>query len=124
MEMIDIIKYIINNSYSSVKSKLKTLYMLNITDIIFTIILLKTGLFKEVNGIMFFIVDSLTLSILVKICLVGVLIYYLIKRMMKATYKQLKISNIIIIVAIFLFLIVNISHIIYSILYLFIANMI
>ena len=89
-----------------------------ITDIIFTIILLKTGLFKEVNGIMFFIVDSVTLSILVKICLVGILIYYLIKRMMKATYKQLKISNIIIIGTIFIFLIIDISHIIYSIFYL------
>ncbi|MGG7077523.1 DUF5658 family protein [Clostridium sardiniense] len=118
------IKYIINNSYSNVKSKLKVLYMLNITDIIFTIILLRTGLFKEVNSIMFFIVDSLTLSILVKVCLVGILIYYLIKRMMKATYKQLKVSNIIIIGAIFIFLIINISHIIYSILYLFMANVI
>lgn len=118
------IKYIINNSYSSVKSKLKVLYMLNITDIIFTIILLRTGLFKEINNIMICIVNSLTLSILVKVCLVGILIYYLIKRMMKATYKQLKISNIIVIGAIFIFLIINISHIIYSILYLFMANMI
>ncbi|WP_423882989.1 DUF5658 family protein [Clostridium sardiniense] len=92
--------------------------MLNIIDISFTLILLRTRLFKEINKIMVFISDSITLSILVKTCLVGILIYYLIKRMMKATYKQLKISNIIIIGAIFIFLIIDISHIIYSILYL------
>ncbi|WP_460294114.1 DUF5658 family protein [Clostridium sardiniense] len=118
MEMKDMIKYMINNSYSSIKSKLKVLYMLNIIDISFTLILLRTRLFKEINKIMVFISDSITLSILVKTCLVGILIYYLIKRMMKATYKQLKISNIIIIGAIFIFLIIDISHIIYSILYL------
>ncbi len=118
------ISYIIDNSYSSIKSKLKILYILNITDIIFTLILLKTGLFKEVNSIMLFIVDSITLSILVKVGLVGFLIYYLIKRMKKATYKQLKISNTIIVVAVFIFLIINLSHIIYSILYLFVANII
>lgn len=112
--------FIKENSYINIKKKLQILYLLNITDIILTLALLKTGLFEEANGAMVNIVESPVASILLKVGVVGALIYYLIKRIAKATEKQLKISNYIINVAIGVYSIINVMHLFYIFMYLYI----
>lgn len=107
-------------SYEIIKKKLQILYILNVTDIILTLALLKTGLFKEANGAMVNIVESPITSIILKIGLVGALIYYLIKRIAKATEKQLKISNYIINCALGIYYIINLMHLFYICMYLYI----
>lgn len=112
--------FIKENSYINIKKKLQILYLLNVSDIILTLVLLKTGLFVEANRAMVNIVESPFASILLKVGLVGALIYYLIKRMNKATEKQLKISNYIINAAISIYSIINLMHLFYICMYLYI----
>ncbi|MGL4570184.1 MAG: DUF5658 family protein [Clostridium sp.] len=109
------IAFIKNNSYRAVTNKLKLLYLLNVTDIIFTLILIKTGLFEEVNSIVKGMIDSPLKVLFLKIIFIGILLYILIKRMEKATEKQLRIANIIITIALICYLLINILHIIYII---------
>lgn len=96
MRCCPIFLFIKGYSYENIKKKIQLLYFLNVTDIIFTLILLKTGMFKEANGVMVNIVENPTLSIMVKVVIIGLLLYYLVKRMLMATDKQLYISNYII----------------------------
>lgn len=112
--------FIKENSCEIIKKKLQLLYILNVTDIILTLVLLKTGLFVEVNGVMVDIVENPVTSILLKIVLVGILIYYLIKRIASATKKQLKISNYIINASIVIYFIINLMHLFYILMYLYI----
>ena len=58
------------------------------------------------------IVENPTLSIMVKVVIIGLLLYYLVKRMLMATDKQLYISN----------YIINLMHIVYIIMFLMIKN--
>ncbi|MBY0756499.1 DUF5658 family protein [Clostridium sardiniense] len=122
--LIFLFLFIKGYSYTNIKKKLQLLYILNISDIILTLILLKTGLFKEVNGIMVNIVENPLISIFIKVGLVGLLIYYLIKRMTNATNKQLLISNFILNGALGIYCIINLMHISYIFLYLIILNII
>lgn len=106
-----------NYNYESVKKKFILLYVLNIVDIIFTILLLETGMFKEINSIMVNIVEKPILSLILKVVLVGVLIFVVCKRMINATENQLIIGNIIINLALFMYIIINAMHIFYCVLY-------
>lgn len=67
----------------------------------------------EANGAMVNIVESPFISILLKVGLIGALIYYLIKRIAKATEKQLKISNHIINIALGIYFVINLMHLFY-----------
>ena len=52
----------------SIRKKLITLYILNITDIIFTLFLVNTGMFIEANAIMAPVVNNMQiLSLIIKI---------------------------------------------------------
>ena len=44
--------FIKNYSYESIVKKFKILYLLNVADIIFTLVLLQTNLFEERNKVM------------------------------------------------------------------------
>lgn len=68
-------------------------------------------MFKEANGVMVYVVENPILSILIKVSLVGLLIYYLIKRMINATNKQLLMSNFILNGALGIYLVINLMHI-------------
>lgn len=98
------------------------LYTLNVTDIILTLTLLQTGMFEEANNVMVNVVESPILSIMLKIVGIGLLVYYLIKRMLLATDKQLYISNYIINGAIGIYIIINLMHLVYIFLYLILSN--
>ena len=86
--------------------------MLNVTDMLFTIFLLSTGLFIEINLLMEKAVQSLPTSFMLKIVLPAVLLVYLYIRMRKANEIQLKRSNIIINVAIIAYLLINLWHLV------------
>jgi hypothetical protein len=74
----------------SIRKKLITMYILNVTDIIFTLLLINTGMFLEVNAVMVRIVNNRQLlSIMVKAVIPFVLLLWVYKRMIKATVKQL-----------------------------------
>nr|WP_278321225.1 DUF5658 family protein [Clostridium baratii] len=103
---------------------MQSLYFLNVTDIIFTLLLLQTGMFKERNSVMVNIVENPALSLIIKVIIIGLLLYYLIKRMLMATNKQLYISNYIINVALGIYTIINLMHITYIVMFLVIKNFI
>lgn len=94
-----------------VKYKFILIYGLNVTDIMFTLVLLGTGEFFEGNILMKPIVSNIAASISLKVMLPIVLIYCLLRRMRDATESQLKTANIFINVCLVLYVIINLSHI-------------
>lgn len=113
-----IIAVIKSGDLSSIRRKLITMYILNITDIIFTILLVNTGMFLEVNAVIATLVNNRQLlSIIVKVVIPFVLLFGVYKRMKGATEKQLYQSNIIINWCLIFYGLINISHVIWSILY-------
>ena len=113
MEVLQLIYFIKNHTLENMKTKLLILYILNATDIIFTLFLLNTGFYMEANTLMSAAVKSYTASFLLKIVLPAVLFIIMFFRMKKATDKQLKQSNFFINSAIILYVFINISHLIW-----------
>lgn len=99
-----------------IKSKLIVLYILNILDISFTLLLLSTGLYKEINIFMIQVVHSTKGSFLLKIVVPAIILFYLYIRIKKASKTQLKISNTIINITVFFYLVINILHILWVLL--------
>ena len=106
------ISFISNHTLENIKFKFLILYLLNVTDILFTIFLLSTGLFLEANFLMAKAVQSLPTSFMLKIVLPAVLLLCLYIRMRKANETQLKQSNIIINVVITAYSIINLWHLV------------
>jgi len=107
-----------NYKLESLRKKFIIIYLLNITDIIFTLLLLRTGKFIEINGIMRNIIDNEVLSIAIKIFVPLVLFLIIFIRMKKATEKQLIISSRIINACLILYIIINVSHVIWCFMFL------
>jgi hypothetical protein len=103
----------------TIRLKLIAIYILNVLDIIFTLILVKTGLFIEGNYFMGKMINNSALALVVKVVIVGALLAILYKRIEKATIKQLAISNIIINICMGFYIFINLSHIIWVALSLF-----
>lgn len=102
----------------SIGRKLTIMYILNVTDIIFTLLLLRTGMFAEANSIMAPLVNHRQLlSIIIKIVVPFVLLTAVYQRMKDGTEKQLYQSNIMINVCLIFYGLINISHVVWSILY-------
>ncbi|MGH4137629.1 DUF5658 family protein [Clostridium sp.] len=110
------ILFIKTYTFENVKYKLLILYLLNVTDILFTTLLVSTGLFMEANFLMANAVQSLSASFILKIVLPAVLLLYIYIRMKKANETQLKQSNIIINIISGIYIIINISHLIWLLL--------
>lgn len=105
----------------SIGKKFILIYILNVSDILFTLLLLNTGLFEEGNTFMKTITDSNILSIIIKIAVPMILLIFIYVRMQKATAKQLHISNIITTVCLAFYFLINISHLIWGTVYLLIV---
>ncbi|MBU3160438.1 hypothetical protein KPL37_11855 [Clostridium frigoris] len=115
-----IISLIKRSDLALIRKKLITIYILNVTDIIFTIFLLNTGMFMEVNSIMAPLVNNRKLfSIIIKLVIPFVLLLVVSKRMKDATEKQLHQANIMINGCLILYVLINISHIIWCVLFVF-----
>lgn len=114
MEMVIIFELLKRYDLKIVRQKLFATYILNITDILFTIYLLHTGAFIELNLFMNKILNSSGSIFLVKILLPGILILLLCLRLSKANIKQLYKANIIIDGCLIFYIAINLSHIIWS----------
>ena len=94
----------------NLKLKLVLLYLLNISDIILTLILLNTGFIMEANPIMNYIIQSKTATILVKEVLPGLLFIYLYLRLKLASIKMIKVTNYGLILLIGFYFAINCLH--------------
>ncbi|WBW95168.1 DUF5658 family protein [Oceanirhabdus sp. W0125-5] len=104
------ISFIRNHNIYNIKKKFLLLYILNLSDIIFTHILLDSGLFIEANPLMSGIVQNSSAGILFKVFLPAILFLFIYKRMQNATINQLYYSNILINIILTFYVVINISH--------------
>jgi hypothetical protein len=108
------IAFIKNYRLEILKKKFILLYLLNIADITFTFLLLKTGYFSEVNFFMVKAVQSPIASILLKVILPAVLLYWIYNRMHTSDESQLKAANIAVNISLTLYALVNLSHLVWT----------
>lgn len=94
----------------NLKLKLILLYLLNISDILLTLILLKTSLIVEANPIMAYVIQNKLAIILVKGVLPGLLFMYLYLGLKTASLTMTKITNYSLIILLSLYLIINCFH--------------
>lgn len=98
----------------NIKKKFIILYLLNVADIIFTLLLLQTGFFAEVNFLMVNAVQNPLVSILLKVIFPAILLSYLYHGIKKADASQLKASNIALIISLSIYSLVNLSHLVWT----------
>lgn len=110
--------YIRNSSLENIKFKLIILYLLNGLDLFFTLVLVDSGKFLEVNPIIKGVLDKPFNLLLIKILLPLFLIFFLSYRMGKAEKHQLIISNKIISGALLIYGFINLMHIFWIVVYL------
>lgn len=107
------IAFIKNYDLLQIKKKLIIIYFLNVTDIIFTLLLLQTGYFAEVNILMVKVVEYPFISLVLKITLPAALLYYLYTRIRIADKDAWRVSNIAINVSLTIYTLVNLSHLVW-----------
>jgi hypothetical protein len=105
------VKFLKNYALSNIKIKLTVIYLLNATDIFFTLILINSGYFYEGNYIISPFLTKPFIAILLKLTLPGVLIIVLNHRIKKATTKQLILSNLLIDGCMIMYIVINCFHI-------------
>lgn len=115
--MIKLLAYLKDYKYENIRIKIFILYLLNIIDLVFTVYLLNTGYFIEVNPIILHIIRDDKLLVIFKIILPFVLLLYICFRIRFATKSQLYISNRIINIAQLFYSLLNISHLIWIIVF-------
>ncbi len=98
-------------SLGDIKNKMVIIFILNVTDIVFTLILCGTGLFVEANPVAAMFVGNRAAALLVKSLLPAVLLSFLYFRMQKATAEQLKKANVLIVAALMAYVVINVSHV-------------
>nr|WP_284703752.1 DUF5658 family protein [Clostridium swellfunianum] len=84
--------------------------MLNISDIILTLLLLDTGVFMEANIFMKALVKSEIVSFFIKFGVPLVLLYVVYRRIKLASEKQLQIGNTLINGCLIFYSLINLSH--------------
>lgn len=115
--------YVKDCSLDNLKNKLIVLYVLNVTDIVFTLFLLNTGYYLEANILMTSAVQSYTASFNLKVVLPAILLLYVFYRLKSANDRQLRNSNIMISGITIVYAFINLSHLVWvSLLPLFIMN--
>lgn len=94
-----------------IRRRLLILYLLNVTDIIFTIFLIFTGYFIEANIVMRYILVSPSLAVIVKTIVPGILILFIWKRIGAASVKQLLVTSNIVFISLLIYLLIILNHI-------------
>lgn len=112
-------KIIRQSTYDCFKLKFIFLYLMNVTDILFTLFLLKTGLFIEGNYFMNIMLNNKYFTLWFKILIPALLLIYLYARMSYASEAQLRFANVLIIICIAFYFLLNVSHIVWTLLFLF-----
>ena len=107
------VAFIKNYSLLSIKRKFILLYALNVLDIAFTLLLLQTGYFREVNIFMIKAVQNPMISLLIKVIFPAFLLSYMYHQIKDADHSQLKVSNIAVNISLTIYAIVNLTHLIW-----------
>ena len=105
-------------SADNLKTKLIAVYALNVTDILLTLALFGTGAFREGNPIMAPLMNSTAAALAVKLIVPAALMAVLFFRLRNATPSQRKSANFAICALLALYLLLNLSHIVWSAVYL------
>jgi hypothetical protein len=108
------ITFIKNYNIETIKKKFILLYVLNVTDIIFTLLLLRTGYFEEANLLMVKAVQSPLISLLLKVVFPAFLLIYIYHSIQDADESQLKVSNIAVNISISIYSFVNLTHLVWA----------
>ncbi len=95
-----------------IKRRLTALFLLNVSDWICTLALLRTGLFREANPLMSKVVAGLPSGFLVKVCMPLALILFAFSKIKSADSRQRLISNNIVLAGTTVYFLLNIYHII------------
>lgn len=106
-------------SHTDIRNKMILIYILNVSDIIFTLILVSTGSFIEANPLVAIFTSNSIAAILVKSAIPALLLFYLYFRMRKATAEQLKKVNTAVVALLIIYAIINVSHIMWLTIYAF-----
>ncbi|HHY73112.1 MAG TPA: hypothetical protein GX497_07785 [Bacillus bacterium] len=107
------VTFIKDYSLDTIKSKLWMLYLLNITDIVFTILLLSTGYYIEANFFMTSAVQDPVTSVNLKVILPAIVLLYVYYRAQFASNVQLKKTNVVISAITLTYAVINLSHLIW-----------
>ncbi len=113
MEVNYLITFIKTHNVINIRKKLIILYILNVSDIIFTLALLQTGLFREINVFMINAVENPLIGVFLKIIFPAGLLYFLYKRICLSDKKQLRATNIGLLISLTLYSLVNLSHLLW-----------
>ena len=101
-----------DDSALSTKKRLFLLFMLNVSDWICTLALLRTGLFREANPLMRGVIENLWLGLLVKAVLPLALIIFAVTKLKGADRRQLLLSNNIALAGVAVYFLLNVYHIV------------
>lgn len=112
-EVYNMITFIKDYKLDNIRKKLILLYILNVTDIIFTLTLLETGFFREINIFMVNAVQNPLISVILKILFPAGLLYYLYRSIRPSDNEQLRAANIGLLISLTIYSLVNLSHIIW-----------
>ncbi len=96
------------------KKKYIMLYILNLIDIAFTILLLRTGYFKEVNLFMIKAVDRPIICVFIKVILPAILLGYVYQLTKFGEEDEWKVSNIAVNISLSIYILVNLSHLVWT----------
>ncbi|MBP1756417.1 MAG: hypothetical protein H6Q59_2815 [Firmicutes bacterium] len=106
--------FIKNYDLLLLKKKYILLYVLNLTDILFTLLLLQTGYFTEMNLFMVSAVDHPLICILLKVIFPAFLLGYVYHTSKTGDDEQLRISNIAVNISLSIYTLVNLSHLVWT----------
>lgn len=107
------IAFIKNHSHKNINKKLLLLYVLNVTDLLFTLLLLSTGYFMEANRLMTSAVENKAAGFMLKVILPAIILLYVYYRIQHATEKQLKRANLMISGITVIYAFINASHLVW-----------
>lgn len=113
MEVNHLIAFIKTHNLINIRKKFIILYLLNVSDLIFTLALLQTGFFREMNIFMVNAVQSPLVSVLLKIIFPAGLLYYLYKKISLSNSDQLRAVNIGLLISLTLYSLVNLTHLVW-----------
>lgn len=107
------VTFIKNYSLVTIRKKFILLYLLNVSDIVCTLLLLRTGLFAEMNILMVKAVQNPLAGMILKIALPAILLFYLYVRIKDSNEADLRATNIAINISLTLYILVNLSHLVW-----------
>ena len=116
VEGLQMFQFIKQPSLSTIKIKLIILYILNISDILLTLILVRTGLIIEANPVMASIIENSFATFFVKGIIPALLFIYLYYRLQSATPKMIKLTNFCIFILLGFYFFINCLHLLWFIL--------